>query len=1447
MAKTIRDEDLRLNIIINGDNGRKQMGELERSIHDTNTKLETLYQKRQKLEAQGKQDTQAYRNLSAQIGRHTKAIDGYREKLAALRRQQSVNTMTLSELTSHISLVRAQLNKTDPKTPLWRQLNAELKTSSARLAELRAQAKVTGGTICTMAERANRYIGLITAGFASLTAVFSGVSRAKRSFQEWDEAIANAMKTTQLSREEMLQLNEALKKMDTRTSQNSLLGLARTAGKLGIEGQDNILQFVSAADKINIALSEDLGDNAEDALREIGKLVDIFSLETEFGLEQAMLKTGSAINSLGMASTANEGYIVEFTKRVAGIAPNADISIDKILGLAATLDKYGQMSETSATAIGQTIMGMFRRTDEFARVAGMSVAEFKDLLVNDANEALLTVLEGMNRGGDGMITVVKALDSLHLQGQRASTVLGSLAKHSDELRHQQSLANQAFTEGTSIIEEANIKNTTATAIMEKRKKAIVDEAVALGQTLTPAINVSLSAGTWLLKGLSALVTVGIKYRSILLALAAAYATNITLKKAKVAWTKLEVFWSAANRAALVKETTLLADATSGTMLLCAAKNLLAGNVMAASAAFKSFWASIGPIGWATLAVGALVGVISALRGRAKEAATSINAVERASKELDEALKDNDYGLGQNILTIKRLSQEWTALGNNLEAKKKFIKDNESAFDDLGIEISSVLGAEQLFVQNTPKFIEAMKLRAQASAAKKLAEEYYSKAAQASISRETAQKEYDDIPVEQRYTPTRNWVDRDGREHTSGGNLSPIASKKQNEISRLKEEEKTANDTADAFFNLAAAKDLAANAIIKEISPKPTPGGNGKNNGGGGGDYEQKWSLNSDEEFLQKRLALKKEYQNSETMTEEEFNAKLLQLEIDTLKARLATNADSGAVRVALEEDLADKLIQQKERQKKQEEKDAKEAERKAKEATKAKEDEARKQDKINQDIAEMSGDRIAIEKAKYEKLKREYAGNARALEALERAHKARLAKIQLEALDKTVDARKDAYEVARMQMLNRHRQEMETFSGSERARREKRKEHWAELNALDEKYLNEMIATLTNLVDNAQVGDIKIGVELSDADKAKLLKEIEDLRQQLDKLKNTSNETEIANSVGEGSFLGLSQSDWEDMFSGNLGGWQEWASSIATVVGAVGEQVMSLWGKVNDYMAAKEKAALKEYEKNNNKKKTALEKRLNAGLITEAQYNAEVEAMDAEYEAYQEELALKQAKRQKAMNLTQAIINTALGVTMTLAQWGIPWGLIPAGIMAAMGAAEIALIAATPITTGAEDGGPIGNGTIDVRREQDGKPFRARLNPNKRGFVSSPTVLVAENGTEYVLPNEVVQNPTAYPLLSAVETARQHGTLSSLDFSAIYSPYSVAGRAAGGYIGDTPRTTMSSSQTTDDSGEVKALLLRVLTVLSKPLDARVVMLGRNGIVENLEKYNKQKSRGKIGG
>ena len=1174
-------------------------------------------------------------------------------------------------------------------------------------------------------------------------------------------------------------------------------------------------------------MGEDLGGDAEDAIREIGKLVDIFNLEGQYGLEQSMLKTGSAINSLGMASTANEGYIVNFTKRIAGIAPNADISIDKVLGLAATLDKYGQMSETAATAVGQTITGMYKRTEDFARVARMSFSEFKELLERDANEAFLRVLEGMNRGGEGMTTVVKALDSLNLQGQRASTVLGSLAKHSDELRNQQLLANQAFDEGTSIIDEFNTKNNTATAQAEKRKKALVEEAVALGETLVPAMNVSLSTGAWMIRTLNTIVTVGIKHRAIIVGLAGTYAAYVVQQKAQVAWTKLQVFWSAANRAALANEVVALNGAKKSTMLLCAAKNLLVGNLKASGAAFKTFFASMGPIGWATLAIGAIVTAYQAWKQSADETNESVEAMERISKRVADETADERAKIASLTNIIHDNTRGILARKAAIEELQRIIPEYKGSLTDEGDLINDNTTA----INN---YLTALERKIKLQAAEDELVELYKKKRKLEQEQESARIDRNnatpDGPWNQSYFEQWTGIDFVKSDYKKA---SERYSKATDEIAEVnKAISVLEKEVADGYETTLTVK-------VNPIGEDDDDNDSGDNDGGGSGG-DNKWSLNSDKSFLQKRLALKNQFLSGEIATEEEYNAQLLDLEIATLQKRLDANVDSAGDRLALQEQLTDKLLEKQQVAAKAQEKQAKEQQQQSEQAL-------REQEDLAMEIARMSDDRVAIENANYEKLKRKYAGNAKALEALERAHQARLGKIKLDEFNDDTEKRQAQYQVERRMMESRHRQELESFDGTQRELRELRKKQWKELNDLDEKYLVEMIGQLSNLVENGKVGDLEIGVELSNVDKAKLLQEIADLQGELEKLRGVSQGTQDKSSGG-GEFWGLSQDEWADLFNGNLEGWEEWTEQITTIVGVAADQMMQLWGAVDKYMTATENNQLKLFEKNNDKKKKDLEKRLNAGLITEAQYNSEVEAMDAEYDAFQEELQLKQAKRQKAMNITQAIINTALGVTMTLAQWGVPLGLIPAGIMAAMGAAEIALIAATPITTGAEEGGPIGGGDpISVRRAQDGKPFRARLNPNKRGFISSPTVIVAENGTEYVIPNEALKNPTVYPLLSAMETARRNGTLDSLDFSAIYSPYSIMGRAVGGYIeqGSNTSSINQPSGSSVDFTYLYDMFVRVLTRLDKPLDARVVMLGKNGLVEKWEQYQKQRQRGKL--
>lgn len=1419
MAKTVRDEDLRLNIIINGDNGRKEMGELERKIHDTNAKLEQLYDKRKKLEQQGKQDSATYKNLQAQIGKYNKTLDNSKERLAALQRQQSVNTMTLQELRRHINRVQIELNKTDPKSERWAQLNAELRQSKSRMVELVGQSKATNSVVCNLAERLNRYIGLITAGFATATFVVNGVNRARNAFNEYDEAVTDASKTTNLTKGEVEQLSNSLKKLDTRTTQNQLLGLVEIAGKLGIKGKDNIEGFVRSADKINVALSKDLGDNAEDALKEIGKLVDIFKLESQYGIETSMLKVGSAINSLGMSSTASEGYIVEFSKRLAGIAPNANISIQSVLGMAATLDSLGQMSETSTTAISQAIVKMFSDTASFAKVAKMELSDFKKLLNEDTNEAFIRVLEGMS--GSDMAEASAALESLNLRGTRAEQILGTLAKNTDKLREQQRLSNEAFAEGNSVMEEFERKNTSATAKMEKAKKAITEKAVELGRQLAPALTTSLSLTTHFIKILLACVEVMTKYRLIIMALTVAYAANVAMNKAVVLWKQAAKFWSEENRKALIKETLAMEGATAASYAWAAAKALLTGNIKLATVAIKGMWAAMGPIGWVTGAIATLGTVTAFLVTRYREANKAkrelSSAMKTAATEAAKEKSELDKLIGK-LSACKEGTQEYADTQQEIIDKfgkydSTLTKEGVSVdtlrdkYDELSAAIMQSAKNRQYktFIENQQKSFDEQFGEISDKLWEHLSDKYYT---------EKASKYYNQImDAFMRGSSLDPWL-------TTG---SFKARRLVKELENLRVSQNKIQADARARFGIKAEPTPATPTGDKVVTTDTIVEG-----GGGGSTDAEKWSLDKDKDFLSQRLALKDAYYKGEYATEQEYEDKLLALEIEFLQKRLASNIEKGEERIALEEQLTDRLIEQKKEQTKKEEDAEKER--------------IKKEEEANAVIAELSTSRIEKENADYERRKSKLAGNTKALEALEKAHAARLAKIYLDEAEEQREIDEDKYKIKRRLLVDKNRQETALFTGSQRERKEMTKRHYQELNALDAEYLENMLNQLRSLVETHTITQegIKIPVDISDKDLAELYRQIEELEQRLASLGAMGESTDGASTVRGRAFLGLGKSEWEDLFQGNIEGFQGWASTIGTLADSLGNEVMNVWGNIDKAMTASENKQLKLYQKNNDKKKKSLEDRLNAGLMTQAQYDAEMEAMDAAYDAYQEELALKQAKRQKAMNISQALINTAVAVTQTFAEFGWPAGIVPAAIMAALGAAQVATIAAQPIV-GAEAGGP-----INVTRAQDGKPFKAWLNPSKRGFVSNPTVLVGENGPEYVIPNEALHNPTIYPFLTAMESARKVGRLRNLNFDSIYSSPIVIGRADGGLTTTSPSMSpIDVSPSATSIQELMAVLYMIKDAFSKPIAAYVTMLGQDGIIEQMKKYEELKKKGKV--
>ena len=511
-----------------------------------------------------------------------------------------------------------------------------------------------------MADAANRYFAVITAGIAAVTGAAMVIKTTVEAFAEYDDKLIDVMKTTDLTKQETIELSKEISKIDTRTSQNDLLELGRVAGKLGNRGKKDILGFISATDKIRVALSADLGGDTEESVRQLGKLVDIFKLTKEFSVEESLLKIGSAMNALGASGTANEGYMLEFTKRVAGVAPTAGFTIDKILGLATTLDELGQTSEVSATAFNQVISNMFKKTADYAKIAGMSLEDFTKLMNEDANEALIQLLIGAKGSAKGFGEMAKSLSNMGMDGVRATTVLGALAVNIDKLRENQKFSNEEFVKGIDLQLEFNKKNNSAQAVLEKHAKSFKLIQVELGEKLTPIYSEVIHKASTLLKVFGATVEFLFKYGAAIITTAALIATYTLLTKALVFWQTRKNVEMGLGLIIHKAELAIMNTQIAVIALYTAAIQLMSGKVKMAATSLRLFSVALNmtPIGWVVTAIGALVVALrsydkynEAAIHRENEKAEALNNL----KLITEGYSDSLENMGNTIKEANKLT------------------------------------------------------------------------------------------------------------------------------------------------------------------------------------------------------------------------------------------------------------------------------------------------------------------------------------------------------------------------------------------------------------------------------------------------------------------------------------------------------------------------------------------------------------------------------------------------------------------------------------------------------------------------------------------------------------------------------------------------------------------------------------------------------------------------
>ena len=647
-----------IQLLVNSEQAAKRLDDLK-------ARLVTIKQK--KDEAFEKGDATAFALYSKEMTKTQREIAKVETKAQTLTRAlHNLDKATPKELRKTIKQLTDELNsgKIQRGSKEWNTLTGAIREAKEALRnvndELSAVDKAQGGGF--FKNLGDKWAGFaITArGFIdTLTGAKQKMEEFVNAYAQMEEAKANVRKYTGLTKEEVDDLNESLQKMDTRTSREQLNALAGDAGRLGITAKDQILDFVQAADIINVALGDDLGDGA---VANVGKLAMLFEEDKRMGLKDAMLATASTINELAQNSSAAAGYLEDFTARVSGVGKMAGLSQAQIMGFAAVLDENMQQDETAATAFAQLLAKMYSEPAKFASYAGKSVKEFSDLLRNDANEAVMAFFANVKAQG-GFQEIAPMLEGMGLSGTRATSVLTTIADKLDNVRKMQELATKAYQDGTSAVNEFTVQNSTAQAELEKAKNNAANLAAELGKALYPAYTALINGTGTLMAALVEVVKWLSKHQTAVVTLTATILIYNTAIKAQTLLLSL-------NRAAIIatiQQITLykaaLNIAATAQGIFHVATTLMTKGLTAARIEFSLLKAAMAkhPFGIIAIALATVIGLVlkfTNLLGDEEEATKRItkalNGKRRALQDFNEAQRQATENTMKEIDRVQQL-------------------------------------------------------------------------------------------------------------------------------------------------------------------------------------------------------------------------------------------------------------------------------------------------------------------------------------------------------------------------------------------------------------------------------------------------------------------------------------------------------------------------------------------------------------------------------------------------------------------------------------------------------------------------------------------------------------------------------------------------------------------------------------------------------------------------
>lgn len=431
------------------------------SGEDIKQTMDAIQQKIQQLPA-GSKAVSDLRRQYAQLEQTMKGTRLSQAQLNDIVARSKTGKANINELRQAYKQLEEELNQLNTKSKEFNEKQKELKDLKKNIDNATGAISQQSKSWQTALKNLTAYVGL----FQVFNAIKDTVTSAIKKNFEYSSSLTDIRKVSGLTMQDVNKLSEELAKIDTRTSVDGLAQLAYQGAKLGMGkyGVEGMKQFVAAADQINVAIGEEMG---EEALPALSKMVETMGLIPKMGIEKAMLATGSAMFKLSSTSTSTSTNIVEFAKRLTGVSRTADITTDQLLALGSASDSLFLMPEVSATAMSKFIVALQKNHNLIEKDLGIPDGTIKRMYAaGNAMDAIVMVLEKMRDKGN-MNALGGIFKDLGSDGQRLVTAMVTMSKNVDVLKDHLYESKEAFEEATAVTSEYTMQQQSAAGILDR--------------------------------------------------------------------------------------------------------------------------------------------------------------------------------------------------------------------------------------------------------------------------------------------------------------------------------------------------------------------------------------------------------------------------------------------------------------------------------------------------------------------------------------------------------------------------------------------------------------------------------------------------------------------------------------------------------------------------------------------------------------------------------------------------------------------------------------------------------------------------------------------------------------------------------------------------------------------------------------------------------------------